>query len=488
MKNYFFPHLEWEALRQPVTFSKIDQNDRLPKKPKEIKISRDEEYNLKAFLEFEITSSDEENIWKKHVVKGSVKKPFYINSSSHGISYTLESVLIGSVNVIKISNEIIKNEGRAELFFNALKIEYSSTRKGTHFVEWYLNGPNEPLFWDKTEREQKINFIRKRSDSENTEKDSIKNSTIDSDFAADCMWIELPKLQFLIEKVPNEFGPKWSSNIAIEFREEWGGIPSREDRVLIEEVCSFIFGRQLLSIGYTIFDKTECLVEAYCHNPWGRNAKSFCSKVSYPPIKIIFPPSKIKQVIFQLLPKYLELSNSLCLTEALWNIWVSREMPIGTNLPILAAALESIMNGWFKSKSKTHGAYLPKNDFLDLVETDFDLIRIKLEQYFEPKDNYKVEKIIDKLKRGNDFGVMEKYRIFFDEINLKIEPHEWRAIIERHKFVHGEARFNNTDWDKVMVHVNTYETLLNKVLLKLLGYSGSYIDRSVQGLTEKQLM
>ena len=489
MKNCFFPHLEWEVLRQPVTFNKIDQNDHLPKNPKEIRISRDEEYNLKAFLEFKVPSSIGKNIKKKPNVEDSVGKPFSINSSSDGVSYTLESVLIGSTNITRISEEVIKNEGRAELVFNALKIKYGSPRKGTHFVEWYLNGPNGNLFWDRTEREQKINFTRKRIDSEHNEKDSIKSSTIESAHAADCMCIELPNFQFLIGKVPNEFGPQWSSNIAFEFRDEWGGIPSKEERVFIEELCSFIFGRQLLSIGYTIFDKNECLVEAYCHNPWGRNAKAFCSKVSYPPIKFVFPPSKIKQVIFQLLPKYLELSNSLCLTEALWNIWVSREMPIGTNLPILAAGLESLMHGWFKSQSRSQGAYLPRNEFLDLLETDFDSIRVKLEHYFETeKDNSKVEKIIDKLKRGNDFGVMERYRIFFNEINLKIEQHEWKSIKERHKFVHGEARFNSTDWDKVMGAVNTYETLLNKVLLKLLGYSGPYIDRSIPGLTEKQLI
>jgi hypothetical protein len=43
---------------------------------------------------------------------------------------------------------------------------------------------------------------------------------------------------------------------------------------------------------------------------------------------------------------------------------------------------------------------------------------------------------------------------------------------------HGATQFDKTDWDSVLQQVNTFETLLNKVLLKLLGYSGNYIDRS----------
>jgi hypothetical protein len=37
-------------------------------------------------------------------------------------------------------------------------------------------------------------------------------------------------------------------------------------------------------------------------------------------------------------------------------------------------------------------------------------------------------------------------------------------------------------------HTRTYDTLIHKILLRLLGYSGSYIDRSVVGCKDKQLV
>lgn len=116
-------------------------------------------------------------------------------------------------------------------------------------------------------------------------------------------------------------------------------------------------------------------------------------------------------------------------------------------------------------------------------------IRKKIDSFYNAEsEKSNVSKIMDKIKRANEFGVMERYRIFFEEINLKLESHEWKAIKERHKFVHGHARFKDANWSKIMVYVYTYETLLNKVILKLLDYSGQYIDRSVQGWKNRNLV
>ncbi len=53
--------------------------------------------------------------------------------------------------------------------------------------------------------------------------------------------------------------------------------------------------------------------------------------------------------------------------------------------------------------------------------------------------------------------------------------------------VHGRMIFDKMDWKQMIQHVNTFETLVHKVLLRLLGYSGTYIDRSVVGWNDKHL-
>ncbi len=481
--NKFSPlFLEWELLQEPIVLTLIEDRSELPKGKKIIRINRDEEYNLKAILDFEDPKLRGIHSQYADNVAGTLAKTFEIKGYSGGATYVMESAVFGTYHHTMSQYEL-HERNTAIIHFKALRSNYSNRNEGTHFIEWCLNGPTD-LFWEHDEKKE-LKYFRERTDSNKKIIDSVDICVELTEGGGSFLWIELPDLKFLVTKVPDEFGPKWSSNIGIEYRKEWGGVPDVAKREKIEDICSFIFGRQLLSIGYTIFDQKENLVEGYYHDPWGKNARNYCANVAYPPIKINRPRSvSPKKIISQLIPKYIELSDSLRLTEAIWYIWISREMPIGANLPTLASALESIICGWFKSKSESHGVYLKKEEFVSLIENEIKAIQKKIDLKISPEIS---TKIVEKMSRANEFGIMERYRIFFEEIGLAIEPHEWNAIKERHKFVHGHTRFKQANWNKVLRHVNTYETLLNKVILKLLGYTGSYIDRSRAGWKDKRL-
>ena len=486
MRDPVLPYLEWELLREPITISKVDDRIELPRGKKKIIISRDEDYNLKATLYFK-DSTFRRDRRQSSAVAGSFPEGFDIQGSYFDLRYyTLESCLIGgtTIHLIQEGQEILD---KANLHFKGLKIGYKNENEGARLTEWYLNGPVDDVFCRGTDRKVIRNFFRERFASKENKIDSIKISRDAWSGKTDFLRIKAFDLQFLVTKVPKGIGPSWSSNIGIEYRKIWGRIPNKYEREKIEELCSFIFGRQLLSVGYTTYDQDENLVEAYAHDPWGKEARSLCSKQNdMPPIRI--SPAirrgkcKTEEVINQLLPPYFELGESLCLKEALWNYWISRDMPIGTNLPVLAAAMESVINGWFKfTKSKSQGVFMKKEEFETILGEEIKAITRKL----EGKPNS--DKIVEKLLKAYDFGIMERYRVFFEEIKLPIDDLEWEAIKERHKFVHGRILFDKTDWKRVIRHANTFETLLHKVFLKVLGYSGTFIDRSVISWKDKQL-
>jgi hypothetical protein len=238
-----------------------------------------------------------------------------------------------------------------------------------------------------------------------------------------------------------------------------------------------------------MYDKNGSTVEAYARSPWWDLAKSFCKKSDSPPITIhsIPPSGRAEEVISQLLPKYYELREQLRLKEALMNLWVSREMPIGPNIPILAASLESIIKGWFKSRtSKSQGCYMDQASFEILVKSEIDAIQKELDSHFKT-DGDKTKKIINTMLGSNSFGPTERYRNFFKEVGLELTQLEEDAIKERHKFIHGDAIFDKENWRQVSQRGRTIETLLNKVILKLLSYSGEYIDRSITPWESKVL-
>jgi hypothetical protein len=482
MKDYILPYLDWECLNEPMTITQVEDRTELPVGKKKIMVNRDNEYNLLGTLYFK--DSPREVAWRHPSnIAGEVSKGFDINGSSDLANCTLESCLIGDTTIHGIQPEHQESLDTAVLIFKGLRVRYKNEKEATHLAQWCVNGPKGHVFSRSTERKLTRHFSRERFLSKDQKMDSVERSLESNSFGTDFLWVKTDEIQFMVTKVPEGIGPEWSTNIGIEYRKEWGRLPEIVERARIEELCSFVFGRQLLPVGYTLYDDDENIVEYYAHNPWGRRARAFCSEPDYPPISVdIFASWKVENIISRLLPKYLELQEPLCLKEALWNIWISRQTPIGSNLPILAAALESIVNGWFKYKtSQSKGVYMEKKVFAALLKDEIEIMRKRLEENLSenPTGDSKAEKIINNVLRSYQFGTMERYRIFFKEINLPVDTYEWDAVKARHKFVHGETQFDKTDWNLVLRQVNTFETSLNKVLLSLLGYSGDYIDRSM---------
>ncbi|MCD6513295.1 MAG: hypothetical protein J7L07_00050 [Candidatus Odinarchaeota archaeon] len=257
------------------------------------------------------------------------------------------------------------------------------------------------------------------------------------------------------------------------------------ERKKISELCSFIFGRQLLLVGYTIYDEDCNIVEEYACNPWGGDPRSLCLKPDIPPVRISGPDfcGKAEVIISQLLPSYCELRDSLRLNDALWLYWIARNMPDGINLPTLAAAVEAIMNGWFSSnRTRSRGVYMDKDEFERLLHEEIEAIQGKLE------DKLYGDRVVNRIRDAYRMSVTDRFRFFFEEIDLVVDENEWKAIKARHAIAHGQIGNGKMEWRRLIQHSQTYETLIHKILLKVLGYSGSYVDRSTVGWKDKQLV
>lgn len=460
----------------------MEEHEELPKGQKIITITRNEDYHLKALLQFE----DDNFIFsegKRSTVPGTTIQRFtIIGSNEEGCKYSLESSYVGNVNSSSGTSEK-KLANTAEIGFHGVKMENSDKRQVEYLIEWCLNGPRDFVFSRVTQRNIKKTYNKDYLESKDSKFDSLQISLESSSFGVKNLIIKTNEVQFVIEKVPEDFGPTWSSNIAIKYKNSWGKIPDVTAREKILEICSFIFGRQLLPIGYSKYDASGHIVEAYARDPWGKCVKSNCLEPDNSPINIRLPNhGRAEGIIGQLLPNYLNLSDSLCLKEALSYYWLSQEIPLGANLPILAAGLESIITGWFRcNKSKSKGLFLDKVTFSNLLKAEFETIDNKL------KGIPNGDKIAKRIRSSVEFGMTARYSVFFEELQLPISEGEWAAIKERSVFVHGEAIFDRVNWTETRERARTFEALFNKVFLRILGYSGTLIDRSIIGWPDVQL-
>jgi hypothetical protein len=482
--NEDFQYLEWELLTKQISIIKINDSKDLPIGTKTILINRDDDYKLNVMLyyneEFEI----------EHKGAGSFADIFEIKGyDEYSRHYTLKHCVIRSLFIPAITQFFIYG---AKLTIGEILIERKLKKEEAHLTEWYINGIREPWIFNRptirTTSKKSKEYTRKHLDEKEKfdVREEIKSAVASKSnwgMSFDFLKVDFSDFQFFISRVPEEYGPKWSSNVGIEYRRDWGRIPTKDEREMIGELCSFIFGRQLLLVGNTTYDKEGNVSGGYARNPWGK-LKTICSEPSYPPINIYESDSltKVEEIIKQMLPKYFELRNPLHLHEALWFYWISRYTPIGTGLPILWAGLEKMIHGWFRYKKPNHHeVYITKKEFETLLGCDIDIIENKLKgQKFS--DN-----IIQKIKTAYRMTNADTLRIFFKEIQLDVNKQEGDALNSRHEVAHGRIDFNKADWFSWTMKTRAFETLFHKTFLKLLGYSGTYIDRSDVSWLDKNL-
>jgi hypothetical protein len=82
----------------------------------------------------------------------------------------------------------------------------------------------------------------------------------------------------------------------------------------------------------------------------------------------------------------------------------------------------------------------------------------------------------------------ESLEFFFDEINLPVGEVERGAIQARNPMAHGSSvLFDEAAHEQMLRDTFAYRTLFNRILLKILGYEGDYVDHSVPGWPERPL-
>lgn len=293
-------------------------------------------------------------------------------------------------------------------------------------------------------------------------------------------------LGFILEHAPEETDPSWSRNYTIEYREKWGGVPDAGTRANIAKAVSFVMGRPLIGVGYTAFDEQRRTIEEVVVSPLSQaNPVAACRRAEQPPVLLDkgIPTDFFEEFLTWFVSHYLASHKELNLDDALWYYWLSEQLPLDAGLPMLATGVETLKKGWYASeKSKSRGVYMPKKEFEELLEDELAAVEVKL-RGVEHGDS-----IMRRIKGVYNFGSNESVRFFFEEMGLPIGEAERLAIKARNALVHGSSTLSDTaELQEMLNDTFAYRTLFNRVLLKVLGYEGNYIDYSAQEWPERPL-
>ncbi len=494
-KLSYIPQVEWEGLQEPYAITSVDGTPATPGAER-IDVWRDEAYGIRGKL----TGTGHEGLAAQtDVIIGDFVTGVTLTGWNEATNMKrhddgeLEVVTrrwvyeLLDCHILDRSTHWAK--GEPETF--ACNLSPYGVRRAarppvepTRLTDWYLNGPHADKIYPGAIGRELAEEYRKTAFGSDAVYPVLSMRQEESGGYG---LVEYGGGRFLVYATPRGCGPSWSHNIGIEFRDEWGGIPDEERRIAIGEIVAFVVGRRLIHVGSTAFDGSGWPVAEVSYDPWGNNVAAVCAMPDHAPIKFgrQTPHDRLETSLAQLVTPYIDMREELGLKDVLWLYWLSREATPGIDLLIAAAALERLMDRWLRSRrSKTGNVYLSGREFKAITRDEFAAIAAKLEGVAGQ------EYIMRTLENAFEIrGVRAKRDAFFSELGLPIGPIEDQALKARNPVAHGYGGPANSaaNSEQTIRNGDAYLTLLDRVLLKLLGYAGSYVDRSAPHFPETPL-
>ena len=258
------------------------------------------------------------------------------------------------------------------------------------------------------------------------------------------------------------------------------GVLSQESRRAFLEAICFCFGKRFIEVGFTEFDIENNPIRKSSRSPYSLNLHSEVSQHELSPTMTIRGLAE-EDEIGNIVELFLDSREKFNLSKVMWHIWHARMLPVGSELVIYAMAFEALMNAWFKlSENVDRAYYVPEQEFQMTVAPLIETLTSSV------GDSTAWKRIFKKMYAANHLSVNDKYKRFFEEIGLKVGAVELEVIGSRHKFAHGGSA-EDSEIKRLVVLARAYETLLNRCILKVIGYQGEYVDYSTLRFPRRRL-
>lgn len=478
----YLDHLEWESLAWPIKVTHVNFEPNIDNIPSDaiFEIYRDGDYKLRGVVTgIRVGLSTAEDFRNSKITTTATVFGYSLDGSK---KYKINDVILGNFKLqhTKLLGEILEHFSQ-DVYLNSIE-EISVDIQSTYLHEYYLSQRLDVFFPRRTNRKQTNSYFKIREDQDETEPSFIDNS---SGRSSDYMKIQTKDFDFIIQK-DNNYSPNWADGILIEYCKDFKEIPPIKIRIAIAEIVSFALGTHLLNIGTTELNSENFILRRKACSPWGNDVIIKCRQPATPPIDLFGYRKKdvVENEITNLVNRYLTVYNDLDLSGILWRLWISRMTPIGTNLPILSSAMESLASNYLDVNFlKYKYSKQEKEKFNSIIYPITLTLETELEE-FEFKT-----RLLNKLKNPYNKGVGEILSEFLIQIGIDFNNKsiEAQALQARNKMAHGNVIKENTDLNELIRISRAYESLFNRALLIVLGYEGGYIDYYSESFTVRPL-
>lgn len=447
----------------------------------EFRILRDDNYNIKLICNKNVNQFSESAI-KKEKIRKEILPGTWIPQGKISLRLFDEFQIVMSPCYYK--GEKWKTN-KTEYKIHCCHLEGKSLSKETVFLkEWLINGSSKGLCFCVNETfkytvGEKISGLYGELEFPGTRLRQVYEC------AGNFVHIKYKDTAFDIHYINNEYGPKWSNNISISYYKEYGRIPDDKERNIIREYISFLSGKRLIYTGESHYDQNGDMVGFVMESPktYDLDIKRICANAEVAPIRNDYQEAKTYFKTFvELLEPFENLYYKLDFQSLFSACWYAHEIAKPMDLPILAGALEHLVKKWYSEIGlNPETVLINKKDFSKRIKP----IKKMMEKQFEGT------KYIDRMKNSisniNKMSISEQFSNFFEEIGIAVGEKEKQALKARNFSAHGSYVSGEENYYEQFELSRIYENLIARIVLKLLGYTGKYVDRGTIGFPERNI-
>lgn len=489
-QNCYIDYLEWEVLDEKVVIQHLESQGNLYhfNDTYTITIFRDDDYKLRGVLEGQDAINSD--ILCSPIAKGEMTSgETVLGIGSDGFTYMLQGVVIDTYNVMPNIDNLSQSSFKANISITSITKLKKQTTQFNKVQYWYLCSQHNIPFPATTQRTNNPQYPKQRMGID--KELSITEWIVPGgrfETSLDYLPIPLTDKQIIIlSDVPQSYLLHEVKGLCIECRESFGGILDDKEIKAATELLGFVIGTQMTLVGISYYNDNDFLSQISV-SPSISNLKQKLQQASEPPIDCqhyVNYQTFIK-AIFSLLPQYLQKRDTLQLNNALAYYWIAKDAPIGVNLPILSSALEAIASASLKdiTNNGQQSTYMPAKEYRVLIKDEFEKIKTKL----KAENIAYTQKILNKIDGAYNMGGNEKIDLLFDRFNIQVGELERKALQARNLMAHGAMKtLDYAKYKEIIRKSYAYRTLFHRVILKILSYSGEYIDYYTYGYPSRNI-
>jgi hypothetical protein len=278
---------------------------------------------------------------------------------------------------------------------------------------------------------------------------------------------------------------------AVFFEGSQAGFCSFQELTDILPLISFINGRRVYIVKKELFSQDgEIVNETYLRNLSPSDLPKQCQPIPLRPDHESQLLYELPHIFDKLIPTYTDWKKKIFIDEAIFHLHSALASALESKFAILSICFETLASSYSRHKCGNQveaSKYLETNEFNREMKPILDLFSNAFRSRLTEEE---FESMRGKLLGVNNRAMSNRFKMILDDVGLVLNKKEKEILSKRNPAIHDGVlvrQRDKIDWQEIIGYEGILLTIVNRMILRLLGYKDKVIDYGVVGHPEREV-